>query len=278
MGLQIHNLRTWVEETMAGPDPEWLISDMIPHAGLTVIAGRAKYGKKSWLAFLASIAMASGQEIGPFRPTRRSKGLILCREGAPKFTAKRFPALAKGHNFDLNSIGDNLLIMHGGQFYMDDPACVAELLEIVAAEKLEFVVIDTFARSFQGEENSSRDMMKALRVTETLRDMGCATILVHHLNKGSKYAPEGEPDADFGMRGSNALSGAYDSILSVQQLYVEDDGPSGFSQGSFLIYGGKNIEFQCGEIEWGPAFGGGYRVKFNKCDMPTVVVPKGKKS
>lgn len=239
----IQPVSRWVPESLALPDQVWLVPGFVPQAGLTLITGRPKYSKKSWIALLLSLSMSSGKTTSGFEPTGQYKGLILSREGPIKPTAERFTMLERGHGISVADTMDHLWIKHGGSFLMDNSAHCEDLQRTVEAHKLDYVVIDTLSRSMSGEENSAQDMMRALRITERLRDVGCATILVHHTNKAAKGQP-GPLDADNGMRGSSALAGSYDHIISVQQAKVEDE------HRDFWVVGGKMQDYVAYEPEW----------------------------
>ena len=79
---------------------------------------------------------------------------------------------------------------------------------------LSMIVFDTLARSMSGDENSVQDISRVIKSIDTLRDaLDCAVLLIHHSGK----------DTSRGMRGSNALSGAADSVLRMVRRQQEDD-------------------------------------------------------
>ncbi len=68
--------------------------------------------------------------------------------------------------------------------------------------------------------------------------------MVHHLAKRKIQGAGGTPDPDAGLRGSSALAGAYDNIISIQQ--VELDGGAEM----IAVVGGKYVDFGCYSCEW----------------------------
>lgn len=73
-------------------------------------------------------------------------------------------------------------------------------------QPIRLIVIDTLARSFQGEENSATDMGDFVNACDHIREVTGATILVvHHSGK----------DAEKGARGSSALRAACDFEFKV---------------------------------------------------------------
>lgn len=71
---------------------------------------------------------------------------------------------------------------------------------------IKLIVVDTLARSFEGEENSASDMGAFVRACDRIRaETGATVLVVHHSGK----------DADKGARGSSALRAACDFEFKV---------------------------------------------------------------
>ena len=236
-------LPVWVDTTLKSPEPDWILPGFVPAQGLVIIAGRPKIAKKSWLAYAMAMSAASGMETGPFKPSKRTNVLFLSREGAPGPIAERFLLLEPGLGIPLHKC-DNVYFAQNGAFFLDEPAHVKWLLTLIHSLNIGMVVIDTLARSSRGDENSARDMSAVMRGVEKIRDAGAATILVHHLSKTKIQGVGGYPDPDAGLRGSSALAGAYDSIVSLQQLEI--DGESEM----WAIVGGKYQDFIGYKLDW----------------------------
>jgi hypothetical protein len=83
--------------------------------------------------------------------------------------------------------------------------------ELVKKYQPSLVVIDTFARaSVGGDENSAKDMGKAISVLDTLfRVHDCSSLVIHHSNKAGGTE-----------RGSGAIRGAADATWEVAQDYT----------------------------------------------------------
>ena len=83
---------------------------------------------------------------------------------------------------------------------------VIESMVMAADAHPVLIVIDTLARNFGGDENSSADMGAFVRNVDQLRaKWGATTLVVHHSGK----------DGQRGARGSSALKGAVDSEYEV---------------------------------------------------------------
>jgi len=236
-------LPQFVRETLASPGPKWLIQDFIPAQGLTIIAGRPKRAKKSWLAYLMAMAVASGRSVRGFKVPAKAKVLFFSREGAPYQIAERFILLEGGSGIKLAECS-GLYWVQNGNWWLDDESHVAQVLKWIKDLGIELVVWDTFARSFCGNENDARDVGAALRGVEAIRDAGAATLLVHHLGKARIETLGGTADPDAGLRGSSALAGAYDVVCSIQEHTIDGE----FQQ--IMISGGKYSDFVEYTYDW----------------------------
>ncbi len=236
-------LPVWVDTTLKSPEPDWILPGFVPAQGLVIIAGRPKIAKKSWLAYAMAMSAASGMETGPFKPSKRTNVLFLSREGAPGPIAERFLLLEPGLGIPLHKCG-NMYFVQNGAFFLDEPAHVKWLLGVIQTLSIGVVFIDTFSRSFRGDENNARDVAAAMRGIEKVRDAGAATVLVHHLGKSKVHGAGGTPDPDAGLRGSSALAGAYDSIISIQQVEIDGDAEM------IAVVGGKYVDFGAYSCDW----------------------------
>ncbi len=237
----------WVDTALTIDEPVWLIEDFIPAQGLTLITGRPKMSKKSSVAMLCAMAMGSGRKVSTLNPSGVTRNLYLQFEGPPKATATQYKALERGAGFGLEHCIASYM-SHGERFHLDDVRSVKELCQWVSHNDIKCVIIDTFARSFYGDENSSRDIMAAMRGIEKLRDLRCAVVLVHHLRKSQAGPMKLEEflDPDMGMRGSSALCGAYDQIISVKAVLNSET----CAYDTYYIVGGKHKEYVGREAQW----------------------------
>jgi RecA-family ATPase len=242
------SLPNWVHKALTDPSPPWLIDQMIPAGALTIIAGRPKLSKKSWLAMLMGMVMSSGTESAGLRPTARIPVLYISLEGAPFSTAERFKMLEAGHKIPLTTCSDMFFSLNEG-FFLDEDKMVTELCRFIVDKSIQCVIIDTFAKAFTGDENSSRDVGAAMRGVTKILSAGCAVVLVHHLRKVQHSAGKsGEDmfDPDSGLRGSSALAGAMDQIISIKN--VPNQNGNGYD--TVYVVGGKAKEYVGREVDW----------------------------
>lgn len=212
----------WLSEQLAKPEAPYLLKDLIMPGGLTVIAGRPKLGK-SLLAMSACMAMSAGRPIGMLQPLGVSSTLYFDLEGVEQETAKRLEGMRTMLGWDAALLA-NIFIYKVRMLELMEAGFLHKVIDLVRAANVQTVVLDTFAASFSGDENAKRDVQRYLNALKEIRvATGCATILVHHVNKATfaykQTAVMMDPDA--GLRGSSALQGAYDSILALQDGWVD---------------------------------------------------------
>ncbi len=232
----------WVNAALANPDPLWLLPGFVPSMSLVILSGRPKLSKKSWWGYLAAMSMASGLATGPFKPSGTYPILYINKEGADAATAHRFKALERAHGVPLSAMP--LYFMQRSGFFLDEPVHLKEMVHFVTTNAIKCVFIDTFAKCFRGDENNARDVGAALRGVEKFRDAGASVVLVHHIKKAKTELVGGIPDPDAGLRGSSALAGAYDNIISIQDLEIEGE------LTTWAIVGGKYLDFEGYAQHW----------------------------
>lgn len=217
-------LGAWIHEQLSKPAKRYLLQDLIAPGGLTVIAGRPKLGK-SFVCLGALMAMSAGKAVGLLRPVGVSASVYLDLEGVPRETAARAEGLRLKLGLTREEL-DNVHMFTPHRFELLAPGCGDRLIGIIRGLGAQTLALDTFAASFNGDENAKKDVQKYINVLRYVRDeTGCAIVLVHHVNKASfgykQTAVMMDPDA--GLRGSSALQGGYDTIISLQDGWIKGE-------------------------------------------------------
>lgn len=242
--VRAHLVDTWVAKELANPQDPWIIEDFFPRAGFTIIAGRPKLSYKTWWALLAASCMASGRDSGPFKVREQCNVLYIDKEASAHQAALRFRLLEAGGSGIAAEDTRGFHYMQGHPFLLTSGEHIAALCKYVAGHEIKYVFIDTFSRSFMGNENDAGDVMKSLSAFEHLRTLGCGMCLVHHSNKAGYNQAGHRLDPDGTLRGSSAMAGAYESILSIQEARVEGQ------HRQYLIRGGKYVTHEAYEVKW----------------------------
>ena len=185
-----------------GTDRAYLVKNLIPRVGLTVIWGPPKSGK-SFFAFDLAMHVALGWE---YRGRRIHQGpIVYCAFEGQSGIKPRVEAFRQYH-----------LAEHADAvpFYivpaiMDLAKDHADLIKAISTEttKPVAVVLDTLNRSIGGSENNDQDMGAYIKAADTIRStFNCAVIIVHHCG-----VTETRP------RGHTSLTGAADAQLAVKR-------------------------------------------------------------
>lgn len=186
--------RPWTLAELRGrPKPAWLIPDLFPAVGVSVLFGPPgsfkSYLAIGWSAELATLGTCVAYVAG---------------EGADGLAQRAF-AWQTAHGVDDNI---PLYVIDEAPWAADDEAKL-EFIKELEVLKPQLVVIDTLARTAIGlNENDARDMGLMIAFLDAIKTkLKCAVLVVHHTGK-----EEGR-----GMRGSNALEGACDAAFQVSR-------------------------------------------------------------
>lgn len=184
----------------------WLLDDFLPAKGMAFIYGPPG-SYKSFLAVDLAMSVATGNAWHGIECEAPGAVLYIAAEGA-RGVLERQVAWEKHHN-----VRGSRFIMLPAAVMFDEVLMVQALTECAQratealGEPLRMVVIDTMARSFNGDENSAQEV--GMFVNACLRfasDVGeCLVLVVAHSGK----------DVSRGIRGSSALKGAADCSFLV---------------------------------------------------------------
>ena len=185
----------------------WLIKGILPKTGLAVIYGSPGSGK-SFAALNMTLRIASGQPFAGCK-TKRGGTVYISAEAGLGFKKRVVAArdalqLPDDTPFALVAVAPDL-----GRADGDTEPLMNQIYSQADRANLwpDVIVIDTAARVIPGlDENSSRDMGMLVRNCDAIaKNFEGLVILVHHSGKV----------ADSGMRGSSALLGAADCVISI---------------------------------------------------------------
>ncbi|HIF5677951.1 helicase RepA family protein [Vibrio parahaemolyticus] len=183
---------------------EWLIKGIFSKRSFGVIYGKSG-SRKSFIAIDMSCAIASGS-TWQNRRTQAGAVVYIAAEGQVGM-ARRVKAWEIANERKV----EHLYIL-GNSIMMSTPSTRNDLINSIKEiedknkVKVELIVLDTLARNFDGDENSSDAMGKFIHGCDLVKDTINASILcVHHSGK----------DASKGGRGSSALNAACDFEFQV---------------------------------------------------------------
>lgn len=184
----------------------WLVKDFFPLMAFGVIYGLSGVFK-SFLAIDIICCIATGR---PWNGKAVQKGAVLyiAAEGQLGISRRiRAWEITNGEK------ADNVFVLGHSVYMAEEEAQQATITAIEEIKKetgedVQMVVIDTLARCFTGDENTSRDMNAFIRGCDVVRAKTNVSILcIHHSGRDEKK----------GARGSTALKAACDFEFQVKR-------------------------------------------------------------
>jgi AAA domain len=185
-----------------GPEPLYLVDELIPVAGLVDVWGKAKCCKSFWTLDLM-LHVAMGWE---YRDRYVQQGAVVyCAFEGGHGYKKRAEALRRHYNIPEDADVPLYVLAGRANLITDHTQLIVELREQLGEERPVAVVLDTLNRSLVGSESKDTDMSNYVRAAEAIRDaFGCVIIIVHHCGHD-----ETRP------RGHTSLPAAVDAQLAV---------------------------------------------------------------
>jgi hypothetical protein len=189
------------------PPMPWLVKDLVPDEGLTLLGGKKKLGK-SWLALQMAQAIACGAPVLG-RETAPGAVIYICLEDGRRRVRDR---LMKQQTVA------GLPITYFTRFPPLDGDGTPLFFDTLDALRPKFVIVDTLAAIKTGktEENAAGPMSDIGNFLRAAAQWArCGIMVVHHHGK----IVGGDPGDD--LRGSSAVAAAADVNLG---LYAEEGG------------------------------------------------------
>lgn len=191
-------------DTLEIREIDWLIEGYLERESMNLFFGEPGCGK-SFIAISMACCIATGT---PWFGRKVNKGPVIYIAGeGHNGLARRFKAWDKANNVSL--VNAPLFKSHrAAQLTEAEWALkVYESIEALRLPSIAAVFVDTLARNFGGDENSTQDMNRYIEHLDVLmKKYRCAVNSIHHSGKASPGQ----------ARGSTALRGAVDSEYSVE--------------------------------------------------------------
>lgn len=180
---------------------EWFIKGVLPVSDLIVLYGASGSGK-SFVAFDMAAVIARGIAWQGCR-VKRAKVVFVVAEGAGGMK-NRINAYCQHHGLEPADLDISFVLAAPNVLDDDD---VSELAKSIKSSGAGIFVVDTFAQVTPGaDENSGKDMGRALRNLRTITEAtGATALVVHHTGK----------DAARGARGWSGIRAAADAEIEI---------------------------------------------------------------
>ena len=187
------------------PPIEYVVEKLIAESSVNVWFGQ--WGaKKTWAAIDLAVCVASGKQwLG--MATEPCNVLIIDEESGDTRLANRIKDTMRGELGQLANESVPIKSVSLAQFNLlkrpDDADLLARLVLELDAK---LIIIDALADvMLGGDENAVKDTQPVFANLRFIAELtGAAFIVIHHANKGGGY------------RGSSAIAGAIDTLLSVE--------------------------------------------------------------
>jgi len=216
------------------PAIEYVVEKLIAESSVNVWFGQ--WGaKKTWAAIDLAVCVASGKQwLG--MATKPCNVLIVDEESGDTRLANRIKDVMRGELGEMADASVPIKSVSLAQFNLlkrpDDADLLARLVLELDAK---LVIVDALADvMLGGDENAVKDTQPVFANLRFIAELtGAAFIVIHHANKLGGY------------RGSTAIAGAIDTLLSVESK--QDDGLITFK--TEKMRDGEPLSFAC-EAKW----------------------------
>lgn len=217
------------DESQIPPRP-WMIPGVMLRGYTHMLVAPGGSGKSLFTLQLA-IAMATGAQWGEWTPRKRFRSLVINVEDDLHEQRRRLAAARRVMEPDAEALRGMIHLTDDTQSIlvakMDTASksvistpLVAGLRKFIEQHKIDALIVDPFAETFEGDENSNSEIKWAMKVwrDEIARPCNCAVYLVHHT---TKYANGGAGDANI-IRGAGAIVNSTRIAATLMPMTAEE--------------------------------------------------------
>jgi len=251
------------------PTPtRWLFDGLLPAGGCGILAAAPK-ALKTWLTFLMGLALVTGGKVlDRWQVKATGKTLFYSPESGWNARTQRMWGLCWGMGINPLDVVNDLPFINA-RLDLSREQHAGRLEATVAEHNPRLVVIDPLVSAHMGlDENAAGDVMTVLN---PLRDIASARpdtsiLVVHHHSKAA-----GDRSRNLGLRGSSALGGWWDTLITLQRagddsaaprrIDVEHRDAPAPEPGGFRLATGPADREGHSELNW---------FRLNPCDPPKV--------
>lgn len=202
---------------LALPDPQWLLPDILPMTGLTLLHGAPKSGKSTFVGGIIKAVSLGTWFLNPAWGDLPQLYSWLFTEMSPLALKMQMR-----HLDDVTDTGMRKAMLKGQQPQFGGYDAFAEVVYQAYYQAWQegqspgIIVYDTLS-DWWGAEHDSNDYHAVLRAVEPLRQLadqleGCASIAIHHSSKSGRSSNVGR------VLGSQMLAGKADMVIGYSAM------------------------------------------------------------
>lgn len=171
---------------------DWIVEGVIEDDPIIVFTGPEKRWK-SWIGVDLAVAMATGGKwLGEFQVTEPGDVIVVDVEYGKNEWTRRMKRVCAARGVDPRRVLDRIRYFDGRYGFMLSAAQSPEYVQLVNDVKHAppaLIIIDPLRNVLDGDENSAKDIIAAMKLANTLRCLGgCPVFIAHHLNRSGKMA------------------------------------------------------------------------------------------
>ena len=225
------------------PRRQWIVPGLLLRRNVTILVAPPGSGK-SLLTLQMALMMGTAKRWGGWHPRGPCKTLVINAEDDSDEMRRRLYAACQEMKITAADLAQRVAIAEapGGSIIVAkadsrtktvvEQPMVKELLKTVKEYGFDVLVVDPFAETFEGDENSNSELKwAAVLWRDIARETNCAVMLVHHTRKFNAEA--GDMDS---ARGGGALVGVARVVSTLFAMTEEEAGIYGITNDDRHLY------------------------------------------
>lgn len=213
--LTIARLRLWgVGEILKHDfgEEQWTVESLITKQGITALSGNPG-DFKTWVTMHIAICVSRGISVfGKFK-TIQGGVLIIDEEDHLRLIKKRLELLGAKDT-------DTIYYLSQNGIKMDVEQVRDSILELVKANNIKLLILDSLVRVHGQDENDAKGMAKVFSGLQKIIGAGASILFTHHHRKQQGF---GQNNPGQMMRGSSDILAAVDCHMTVEKKKDEAD-------------------------------------------------------
>ena len=200
-------------------EQNWLVDNLIPATGVTVLGGK-RSSFKSWIAMDLALSSATGEKFLGKTKTLTRNVLYINSENDDALLIPRLKML--GYKCNGHEMTGRLKFLNFSSFKFDKAEWVEQLEAEILNNQIGLVICDPFAGTHSGDENDAQIIRGVFTdvIGRISNKYDVAFVLIHHLRKG--MAGKQATDMMDELRGSSEFANYVSSIIITQRKNKED--------------------------------------------------------